>query len=310
LLQGKLLLSTDTRLILVLTLLPFIACITGAEEVLAFPTYVQGKASFPSNIIVAPVFFGNYGLIASGDTLYHMELRHGRIHGKTPAGGPVTALAVSGTAVFAMHDSEVFRLNGFEVSCSCTLPDSAKALTVCGNYTAVLLTDGSIALYNGSDLSSAGNYTPPGTAVTRLQGFPGALVLGYADGRILSVSIPSFSVLADKKLNGSLLFMNRAGDSNLLFSTDAWNETAVCSPSDLVIQVMFTFPETPVSAASDSVLSCVYAVCPSTGLQVCLKNGEIAWKTAEYGTGPLVVVSDDCEQVLVADGNSATLLVK
>lgn len=64
------------------------SCLMGAEEGLNFPNYLQASRTLPGEITVPPVFSaqGNYGIAASGDTLYHMELRHGRVHGRTPAG--------------------------------------------------------------------------------------------------------------------------------------------------------------------------------------------------------------------------------
>ncbi|MCD6588470.1 MAG: hypothetical protein J7K88_07960, partial [Candidatus Fermentibacteraceae bacterium] len=71
--------STRTRLLLLTVLLPAASCVMGADEAVTFPTYVEGESSFPSVLNLAPVLSGNYGLVASGDTLYYMELRHGRI---------------------------------------------------------------------------------------------------------------------------------------------------------------------------------------------------------------------------------------
>ncbi len=290
-------------------LLPAASCVTGADEVVTFPTYVEREASFPTVLQLAPVFSGNYGVVASGDTLYCMELRHGRIHGKIPAGGVVTGLAASDSSIFAVHDDVLLRANGLEVSASCILPGIAEAVTLCGSVPVVLLDDGSLVQYNGSDLSPAGAFSPD-SGIAYIQGFPGVLVAGYPDGRLVSFSVPAFTKVAEEKLNGSLAFLTRAGKDNLLFSTDEWNEVAVCSPFDLKIQVMFTFPETPALASSDSNMSCVFAVCPSVGIVVCLGNGEIAWKTEDFGKTPMVTVSDDCERALVAEGSSVTLLLK
>jgi len=302
-------LPLSTRLLLLAALLPVVSCVTGADEAFTFPTYVEGEVSFPSALQLAPVFLGNYGVIASGDTLYYMELRHGRIHGKIPAGGAVTDLAASGSRVFAVHDDVLFGADGFEVSASCTLHAAARSVTLCGSSPVVLLDDGSLVLYDGSDLSPIGTFSPdPGIAY--IQGFPGVLVTGYPDGRLVSLSVPAFTKVAEEQLNGSLIFLAEAGQDNLLFSTDEWNEVAACSPLDLKIQVMFTFSETPVSASSNSDLSCIFAVCPSMGIQVCLGSGEIAWKTGDFGKTPLVTVSDDCEQALVAEGSSVFLLLQ
>jgi len=302
-------LSTRTRLLLLAVLLPVVSCVLGADQALTFPTFVEGEASFPSALNLAPVFSGNYGLVASGDTLYYMELRHGRIHGKLPAGGVITGLAASDSRVFVVHDDVLFSADGFEVSASCTLPCEAEAVTLCGDSPVVLLNDGSLVLYNGSDLSPAATCSPD-SGIAYIQGFPGILVTGYTDGRLVSLSVPAFSVIAEEQLNGSLVFMAGGGPENLLFSTDEWNEVAVCSPLDLKIQVMFTFSETPASASSDSDMSCIYAVCPDAGIQVCLSNGEIAWRTRDFGRTPMVTVSGDCEQALVAEDRSVTLLLQ
>lgn len=311
--QGKWPLSANTKLILLFSLLPFAACMLGAEDAVTFPTYKEGEASFPSTVTVPPVFSGagNYGLIASGDTLYHMELRHGRIHGKTAIDGEITGLGAGhDSKAFVVYSDRIVCIEGFAVTASRELPGVGEAITVCGNDPLVLLEDGSLALYSGTDLTLIDNYIPEDTGITCIQGFPGLISLGYEDGTIISLSISSFSEVAAEKVNGSLIFMAGAGNENLIFSTDAWNEVAVCSPADLMIQVMFTFPETPISAASDSEVSCVYAVCPSAGIQVCLANGEIAWKSDEFGRSPFVILSEDCEQALVTNGNSVTLLLK
>ncbi|MCD4708905.1 MAG: hypothetical protein K8S62_14335 [Candidatus Sabulitectum sp.] len=305
--------SVNAGLILLLTLLPFIACTLGAEDAVTFPTYKEGEASFPTSIDVPPVFSGNgnYGLVASGDTLYHMELRHGRIHGKTFAGGTIKGLAVgTGSQAFAIYDDQLLRIDGFDVTSSCELTGIGVAMTVCGNDPVVLLDDGSLVLHDGTDLTFIGSYIPENPGMACIQGFPGIVVTGFSDGTMISLSLPSFSEIAAEKLNSSLIFMAGAGQENLIFSIDAWNEVAVCSPADLIIQVMFTFPETPLSAASDSELSCVYAVCPSAGIHVCLSNGEIAWRTDEFGGAPFVTLSDDCEIALVSEGNTVTLLLK
>jgi len=305
--------NTVAKLILLLSLLPLVACVLGAEEAVTFPTYKEGEASFPSLVTVFPVFSGsgNYGLIASGDTLYHMELRHGRIHGKTAAGGQITAIeAGTGLLSYAVCGDQLLRIDGFEITVSTAMAAEGISLAVCGDQPVVLLEDGSLVLYKGTDLSVIAVHAPVNPELTCIEGFNGMLTAGCADGTMITFSIPSFAELASEKVNGSLVFMSGAGQDNLIFSTDVWNEVAVCSPSDLMIQIMFTFPETPSSAAADSDVSCVYAVCPSYGIQVCLENGEIAWKTKEYGENPLVVLSQDCEYALIASGNSVTLLAK
>ncbi len=298
---------------LILSLLPLASCIVGAEEAVTFPTYKAGEASFPAFVKISPVFStdGNYGLIASGDTLYHMELRHGRIHGKTSAGGEITSLVTgSDTGIFLTSSNKLISIEGFSITNSTELSGTAEALTICGNNPVVLLDDGSISLYSAADLSPLGTFTPEVGDITCMQGFRELLVLGYSDGKMLSVSVPSFSRIAIEDVNGNLLFMNRAGNEYLVFSTDAWNEVAVSSPEDLVIQSMYTFPETPISAAADSALSCIYAVCPSHGIQVCLANGEIGWRSTEFGSHSTVILSEDCEVALVAWEDKVSLLIK
>lgn len=305
--------NSKLKLILLLALLPLTACVLGAEDSVTFPTYKEGEASFPSAVTLSPVFSGsgNYGLIASGDTLYHMELRHGRIHGKTAAGGQITAIeAGTGSLSFAVSGDQLLRIDGFEVTVSVTMPAEGIFISVCDDQPVVLLEDGSLVLYDCTDLSITAVHTLVNPEITCMEGFKGMVTAGYADGTMITFSIPSFAELASEKVNGSLIFMSGAGSDNLIFSTDEWNEVAVCSPFDLMIQIMFTFPETPSWAAADSEVSCVYAVCSSFGIQVCLENGEIAWKTNEYGENPLVVLADDCEHALIASGNSVTLLAK
>lgn len=306
---------SSIKVILVFSLLPLTACVVGAEETVTFPTYSEGEASFASPVTVPPVFSGNgnYGLIASGDTLYHIELTHGRIHGRTAADAEITALSAGrGTTLptFVVSTGKLLRIDGFNVTASCDLPGAVTAMTVCSDDPVLLLEDGSLLLYNGTDLTLTESCVPDVAEITCIQGFPNMISLGCPDGKMISLSIPSFIEIAAEEVSGSLIFMTGAGDENLIFSTDSWNEVAVCSPSDLMIQVMFTFPETPISAASDAEVSCIYAVCPSMGIQVCLANGEIAWKTSDFGNNPFVVLSDDCEKALVTSGNTVTLLVK
>lgn len=304
---------TRATFYLILSLLPIASCVVGAEEAVTFPTYKIGEASFPSPVSVAPLFSGggNYGLIASGDTLYHMELQHGRIHGTTDLGGEITSLAIgSDTEIFLTLANSLVRVDGFSISKSITLQGTAERMTVCGSNPVVLLDDGSISIYEATDLSIIASFTAESGEITCIEGFPELLVLGYSDGKMISIAVPSFSRKALETVNGNLLFMNRAGNDYFIFSTDAWNEVAVSSPEDLLIQSMYTFPETPVSAAADSTLSCIYAVCPSMGIRVCLSNGEIAWKSTEYGSNPIVVLARDCETAMIAWENKVSLLVK
>lgn len=305
--------ANTISLMIVLSLLMTAACTLGGEDALNFPTYPEGEAIFPTPIQVAPAFSGdeNYGLVASSDTLYYMELRHGRIHGKTAVDGEITGLAIGEESqIFVTSADRLHRIDNFAVTSTIQLSGVAVALTVCGSNPVILLEDGSLAFHNGTDLGLIESHTPEIHGVTFIQGYSGLIVLGYSYGRIQSLAVPGFSEVAAEDVNGSLLFLTGAGDDNLIFSTDAWNEVALCSPEDLMIMVMFTFAETPISAASDSKVSCIYGVCPSMGIQVCLANGEIAWKTRDYGTDPTVVLSEDCETALVACGNRVTLLLK
>lgn len=304
--------STISVMIIVILLMTA-ACTLGGEDALNFPTYPEGEAVFPSPIQVAPAFSvdGNYGLVASNDTLYYMELRHGRIHEKTAVDGEISGLAIGeGSQIFVTSADRLSRIDNFTVTSTIQLSGVAVAMTICGSNPVILLEDGSLALHSGADLSLIEIHSPEIHGVTFIQGYSGLIVLGYSDGRIQSLSVPGFSEIAAEDVNGSLLFLTGAGDDNMLFSTDAWNEVALCSPEDLIIMVMFTFAETPISAASDSEVSCIYAVCPLMGIQVCLENGEIAWKTRDYGADPTVVLSEDCETALVAWGNRVTLLLK
>jgi hypothetical protein len=311
--QGGLLLSTDIRLLLLLLLLPATACVLGAGEDTGFPTYNQGEASFPCLLTIPPVFSGTgiYGIVAAGDTLYHIELRHGRVHGKTAFNEEISALAAgTGSQAFAVSGNSLFRVDGFNAVDSCLLSFPAIDMSMCGDNPAVLLADGSIALFSGENLTLLGSCSPHSSGITCIQGFPEIVSAGCPDGTMLSFSVPSFSLLAEEKVNGSLVFMSNAGDETLIFSTDAWNEVAACSPADLKVSIMFTFPETPISAAADSAMSCIYGVCPVEGIQVCTANGEIAWKSTEFGRNPSVVLSSDCELALVGWNSSVTILAK
>jgi hypothetical protein len=126
-------LYTKVAFYLILSLLPIVSCVVGAEESVTFPTYKEGESSFPSPVNIAPVFSGdgNYGLVASGDTLYHMELRHGRIHGKTAMDGEITALAAgSNTEIFLTSANSLLRVDGFFISTSTTLQQVFKNLSL------------------------------------------------------------------------------------------------------------------------------------------------------------------------------------
>lgn len=285
----------------------------GAEDSLQFPTYKEGETSFPSIITIMPEFSGNgnYGLVAAGDTLYHLELNHARIHGKTPVGGTINSIAAgSELTSFALSANQLVRIEGFAIAASTTLPGDTEVMSLSGSDPVVLMQDGSLVLLDGNDLSVISNHIPLNQGINSIQGFPGILATGYLDGTMVSFSLPSFTEIASEKLDDSPLFLRDAGPDNLIFSCSSWNEVALASPSDLKIQVMFTFPETPVSATADSAVSCVYAVCPSSGINVCLENGEIAWRTSDFGRAPIVRLSEDCQTALVAWENKVTLLLR
>ena len=305
--------SARAKLIFLLTLLPLISCLTGAEDALQFPTFKEGESSFPSIITIVPEFSGNgnYGLVAVGDTLYHLELNHARIHGKTPVSGTITAIdAGSQSTSFALFENKLVRIEGFDIAASAELPGNGMAMSLCGSNPVVLMQDGSLVLHDGNDLSVISNHTPLNQGITSIQGFPGLLATGYSDGTMVSFSLPSFTEIASEKLNEPPLFFRDAGPDNLIFSCASWNEVALASPADLKIQVMFTFPETPLSATADSAASCIYAVCPASGIYVCLENGEIAWRTSEFGSSPMVRLSEDCQTALVAWEDKVTLLLR
>jgi len=306
-------LSADFRLFLLLILLPLTSCLVGAEEAPRFPTYNQGEATFPCDVTIPPVFSGtmNYGIVAAGDTLYHFELRHGRIHGKTPIGAQITALASgAGSEAFVTCGNTLVRIDGFLAADSCVLPYPAADISMCGANPVLLLKDGSIALYSHQDLSLLGSSPPSRSAISCIQGFPDMVSAGTTDGTLITYSVPSFSLLAEETFSGSVLFVNDGGDKSLIFSTDEWNEVALCSPADLKVSVMFTFPEAPIFASADSAVSCIYAACATAGIQVCSANGEIAWQTTEFGGYAFPVVSEDCEIALVSWGRNVTILVK
>ncbi len=298
---------------LVISLLLFTACVLGAESSPEFPTYKEGEVTLPVDVTVLPQFSfdGNYGLVASADTLYHLELRHGRIHGKTGFSGQILAFSpASNGYIYLITETKLISIEGFSVINSVELPSNAITLTVCGSDPLVVLETGSMLLFNGSNLSLINTFDPPAEGIVFIEGFSDFLIAAFSDGTLKSYSIPDFDEVISEKYNGSFLFLRTVNSDKLIFSTDEWNEVAVCSPLDLKITEMFTFPETPTIASADSDLSCIYAVCPSQGLQVCLANGEIAWRTKEFGLNPLVTVSPDCEAVLVVTNRVVSLLLR
>ncbi len=62
-----------------------------------------------------------------------------------------------------------------------------------------------------------------------LQGFPGMVCVSSEGGRVTTLSVPDMTVLGENSFESPLLFISAAG-SNLLLSTENWNEIAVCSP--------------------------------------------------------------------------------
>ncbi len=298
---------------LVLSLLLAAACVLGAESSPEFPTYKEGEVTLPADVTVLPQFStdGNYGLVAAADTLYSLELRHGRVHGKTGLTENILAFAPALNGfVYLVTETNLVSIEGFSVVNSIELPSKAVTLTVCGSNPVVMLETGSIFLFNGSDLSLVNTFDPSAEEIVFIEGFSNCLIAAFSDSTLRSYSIPDFDEVISEKYNGVFLFLRTVNSDRLIFSTDFWNEVAVCSPLDLKITEMFTFPETPAIASADSDLSCIYAVCPSQGLQVCLANGEIAWRTKEFGLNPLVTVSSDCEAALVVTNRVVSLLLR
>lgn len=297
--------------VLVLSLLLITSCILGAEDSPEFPTYKEGEVTLPADVTVLPQFSidGNYGLVASADTLYYFELKHGRVHGRTALSEEILSfLPASDGSIFIVTETKLSRVEGFSVKNSVELPSAALTLAVCGSDPVVLLETGSMLLFNGSDLSLVNTYDPSTERIVFIEGFSDLLIAAFSDGTLSSYSVPDFDELVSEEYNGSFLFLRAVNSERLIFSTDAWNEVAVCSPSDLKIIEMFTFSETPSIASSDSDLSCIYAACQ--GLQVCLSNGEVAWRTREFGLSPLVTLSSDCEVALVVSEKVVSLLLR
>ncbi|PIE51280.1 hypothetical protein CSA37_12065 [Candidatus Fermentibacteria bacterium] len=289
------------------------SCMTGAEEVLSFPTYIQATRQFPLEITVPPVLSGagNYGLVASGDTLYHMELRHGRIHHRTGFDGPVTGLAPGGGKnIFVAGGNTVYLVQGADIVMFEQMNSDILFLTACGDNPVVYLADSSICLLSHADLSVTAAATTDISSVCAFCGFSSWLCIGGEDGSMESRSVPSLDLKCSEKVNGLLQFMTGAGENNLLFSSERWNEVAVCSPQDLRISVMFTFPVTPCYAYADSTLSFVFAVLPDNGIEVCSASGEIKWRGKGYGSDSFVTLADDLETALISSGNRVDILLR
>jgi hypothetical protein len=288
------------------------ACLTGTEEGLEFPSYVQASALLPAPITAAPVFSsgGNYALAAAGDTLYHMELVHGRTHGKTAMGDVVTHLVSSSSGVvFAVSGQRLCRIEGFEIAVQVQLPLDCTDLSVCGVNPVLLMADGSIVLRSATDLSVLEEVMPAMEGITFIEGFSEMLCSASQGGVITTFSIPGFTETARNTLSGSVSFLSSSG-SSLLFGSDQWNEVAVCSPADLIILEMFTFSETPVAAFSAGSLTVVYAVLPNKGVQVCRRNGDIPWISSDYGPETLIEIADNLETALFARGSRLDILVR
>ncbi len=289
------------------------SCVTGAEEVLNFPTYIQATRQFPFEIKVPPVFSGagNYGLVASGDTLYHLELRHGRIHHRTGFDGPVTGLAPGGGKnIFVAGGNTVYLVQGADIVMSEQMNSDILFLTACGDNPVVFLSDGSICLLSSENLSVTASAFTDISSVCTFCGFSSWLCIGGEDGSMETRSVPSLELKCSETVNGPVQFMTGAGEDNLLFSSEQWNEVAVCSPQDLRISIMFTFPVTPCYAYADSALSFVFAVLPENGIEVCSSSGEIKWRSKGYGGDSFVTLADDLETAMISSGNSLDILLQ
>ena len=301
------------RAALLLLLLLSASCLTEAGETLEFPNFVQATVTLPGEIGVRPFFSqaGNYAVVAVGDTLYHMEMRHGRVHGTTAMPGEVSGMAGGdGGPLFAATGGTLCRIQGFEVAETVSLPCQCLAVTDCGGDPLLLMEDGTLVLRSGEDLSTIAQYEPGLDEVLMVKGFPGMVCVASPLGVLTTFSIPDFNRVAENVLNGEITFLENSGDRTLLLSTDTWNEVGCCSPGDLVLQDMFTFPTAPVRAAADSSASFVFAVCPGSGIQVCRKSGEIAWRSDSYPEGAWVSLSSDCETALIAFGNELDILIR
>ncbi len=298
---------------LLAALLPLLAtaCLFEAEEALEFPNYVQAEAALPGEVIVKPVFnsLQNYGIAAVEDTLYHMELRHGRVHGRTGLPGAVAFLGSGNGALFAVTGGIICRVDGFQLTSSAELREEPVAFTVCGGSPLVVYGNGLMELIDPNDLTVIRQGTVPGGNVVMAAGFPGIVVTASSEGLLSAVVLDDMSLAASDSPGGEILSLNASGDSLLLFSCSSWNELAACSPWDLAVDIMFTFPSAPTDAAAQSDLAYVFASVPGSGVQVCRASGEVAWRSG-YADGAMVVLSEDCETAMISRGDRIHILVK
>jgi hypothetical protein len=123
------------------------------------------------------------------------------------------------------------------------------------------------------------------------------------------VALDDMSLTASDSPGGDITTLNASGDSLLLYSCSSWNELAACSPWDLAVDIMFTFPSSPTDAAAEGSLAYVYASVPGSGVQVCRASGEVAWRSG-YADGAMVVLSEDCETAMISRGDRIHILVK
>ena len=281
-------------------------------EALEFPNYVEASVTLPGDIAVKPVFSlaQNYAIAAVGDSLYHMELRHGRVHGKTGLPGTITGLARGNSgSIFAVAGDHLCRIEGFDLAADIQLSQQCTALSICGDNPILLMEDGTLILHNSGDLSPQAQGTSELSDIRFIQGFNGMVCIASSKGNMETLSVPEFAKTAESTVGGNVMFLERAGKGTILFSCDSWNEAACCSIDDLVIDKMFTFPVAPTDAAADSSVAYIYCAVPGSGVQVCRESGEIAWKSSAYEDGSMVVLSDDCETAVIASGNRLDILI-
>lgn len=290
------------------------ACLVEAGEALEFPNYLQATATLPGNVTEGPVIAGpldNYAVAAVGDSVYHIEMRHGRIHGRTGLSAPVTDLSAGpGGCVFALAGAELFRIDSFEVTAEVQLNGGSQILTTCGGAPLLVMEDGSIQLRDPDDLSlmEQGGSLPEQPVAA--SGFQGMVSVGYGNGTMETYSVPGFTRIARAEQGGEILFLEGTAGGKLLFSCSDWNEMASCSPEDLEIEAMFTFPEAPVDAAADSSLTFAFAVVPGNGVQVCRPSGEIAWRSGDYADDAGLALAPDRETALISTGSRIDILVR
>lgn len=298
---------------LISALLPLLAaaCLFEAEEALEFPNYVQAEAVLPGEVVVKPVFnaLQNYGIAAVGDTLYHMELNHGRVHGRTGLPGVISALGSGDGPLFALAGGTLCRVDGFQLTVSAELREEPAAFAVCGGSPLVVYGDGAIELRDPDELSVVRQGTVPGGNVVMAAGFPGIAVTASGDGLLSALSLNDMSLVASDSPGGEITTLNASGDSLLLYSCSSWNELAGCSPWDLSVDIMFTFPSSPSDAAAAEDLAWAFASVPGSGVQVCRASGEVAWRSG-YADGAMVVLSEDCGTAMISWEDRIHILVK